>query len=178
MSCNLTKGYALPCKNEIGGFRAIYLANFDDYGFTVASADTGHLLSGLGTLASVFKYDLKNSGNSFVETINSNRDAGTTSFSQVMTAVVTGLNEELDFQLKVMAFGRPIVFVETNGGKVLAMGVTLGAELSGTSKNIEGALEGAVNASLTLTANEPEPAYQLSAGAITALKALVGTQIA
>ena len=177
MACNLTKGYTLPCKNEIGGFRAIYLANYGSYGFTTTSTDAGHQLTDIGTLASVFKYELKNSGNSFVETINSSRDAGTTSFSQVMTAVVTGLNEDLDFQLKMMAFGRPIVFVETNGGKVIAMGITLGAELSGTSKNIEGALEGAVNATLTLTAVEPEPAFQLNASAITALKAIVGANI-
>jgi hypothetical protein len=177
MACNLTLGYSLPCKNEVGGFRAIYLANFADYGFTLNSAASGHNLSSVGTLAEVYKYDLKNSGNSYVETINSNRDAGTTSFTQVMTAVVTGLNEDLDFQLKMMAFGRPIVFVETNGGKVFAMGVTLGAELSGTNKNIEGALEGAVNASLTLTATEPDPSYLLTSSAVTAMKALVVGQI-
>ena len=177
MSCNLSLGYGLPCKNEVGGFRAIYLANYNNYGFTLNSTNTGHNLSSVGTLAEVYKYDLKNSGNSYVETINSNRDGGTTSYTQVMTAVVTGLNEDLDFQLKMMAFGRPIVFVETNGGKVFAVGVTLGAELSGTNKNIEGALEGAVNASLVLTATEPDPSYLLTAGAVTALKALVAANI-
>jgi hypothetical protein len=57
------------------------------------------------------------------------------------------------------------------------MGVTLGAELSGTNKNIEGALEGAVNASLTLTATEPDPSYLLTSSAVTAMKALVVGQI-
>jgi hypothetical protein len=94
-----------------------------------------------------------------------------------MNCVLTGLNEDLTFQLKMLSFGRPIVFVETNGGKILAVGITLGAEVSGTSKNIEGALEGAVNATLTFTANEPDPAYHLNASAITALKLLVGADI-
>ena len=177
MACNITKGYTLPCKSEVGGFRNVYLCNFSDYGFTLSSTESGHQLTDLGTLASVFRYQLKNSGNSFVETINSSRDAGTTSFSQVMNCVLTGLNEDLTFQLKMLSFGRPIVFVETNGGKILAVGITLGAEVSGTSKNIEGALEGAVNATLTFTANEPDPAYHLNASAITALKLLVGADI-
>ncbi len=161
----------------MGGFKAIYLANFSDYGFVLSSTDSGHLLTDLGTLANVYKFDLKNSGNSFTETIQSSRDNGTVAYEQVMTAVLTGLNDDLDFQLKVMAAGRPIVFVETNAGPVLAMGIEHGAELSGTSKNIAGTLEGAVNATLTLTAQESAPAYTLSAGEVTALKLLVGAQI-
>jgi hypothetical protein len=177
MACNLTKGYTLPCKNAVGGFKAVYLANFGEYGFTTASADTGHVLSSLGSLATVYKFDLKNAGNSFAEEIQSSRDNGTTAFNQTFTFVLSGINEDLDFQLKMMAFGRPIVFIETNMGKVLAMGITQGAELSGTMNSIAGTLEGAVNSNLTLTAQEPDPAFHLEAGAITALKVLVGAQI-
>jgi hypothetical protein len=177
MACNLSKGYKLPCKNSVGGFKAIFLANFDDYEFVTSSTDAGHLLSDLGDLASVFKYDLKNSGNAFSEEVLSSRDSGTSAFNQTMTFVLTGLNDQLDFQLKTMAFGRPIVFVETNAGAVLAMGVTQGAELSGTMNSIAGTLEGAVASTLTLTAVEPDPAFHLTAGAVTALKALVGVQI-
>jgi hypothetical protein len=177
MSCNLTKGYTLPCKNTVGGFKAIYLANFDDYDFVTSSTDAGHVLSDLGDLATVFKYDLKNAGNAFAEEIQSDRNNGTTAFNQTMTFVLTGINDQLDFQLKTMAFGRPIVFVETNAGKVLAMGITQGSELTGTMNSIAGTLEGAVASTLTLTAQEPDPAFHLTAGAVTALKALVGSQI-
>lgn len=177
MSCNVSLGYKLPCKNDVGGFKAMYIANFDDYAIVAASSASGHEITSLGTLAAVHKYDLKNSGNSYVETVNSSRDNGTTSYNQVMTAVLTGINKELDFQLKMMSYGNPIVFVEMSSGKVLCMGLTQGAELAGTLKNVAGTLEGAVNATLTLTANEPEPSFLLNASSVTALKALVGTQI-
>ena len=176
MSCLLTKGKAsLVCKNAISGFKAIYIANFDEYNYVTSSTDAGHILTDLGDLTEVFKYALKNTGNSFAQEIISSEDNGTTLFSQVLTFILTKLNKEMEFQVKMMAWGRPQIFVEMNSGQIFLMGLENGCNIAGTS-SVGGAGDSLNGYTLTATANmEKDPIWYLEPAAITALKALVST---
>lgn len=175
MSCDLTKGkIELACKNAISGFKAIYVANFDDYGFITSSTDAGHILTDLGDLAEVFKYELKNTGNNFQQDINSNRDTGTTFFNQVLTFILTKLSKEMEFQVKMMALGRPQIFVEMSSGQVFLMGINEGCEIGGTSA-VGGAKDSLNGYTLTATAQERDPIFYLDDATVTALKVLVST---
>jgi len=180
MSCDISKGKAiLACKDNVGGLKAIYLANYDDYGFTINAGSTaGNVLSGLGALGAtgseVYKYELKNTGNTFTEEITSNRDAGTTSFKQSLNFVTSKLSAEMHFQIKMMAWGRPIIFVESNSGLVFIMGMENGCEVTGKAE-IQGALTGMNGYTMTATAEEKDSIYYLDSTSVTALKALVST---
>lgn len=173
MACDISKGkIQLVCKNAISGFKAIYVANFDDYEFVTSSTDTGHILTDLGDLTEVFKYELKNTGNNFNQDINSNRDTGTTYFNQVLTFILTKLSKEMEFQVKMMALGRPQVFVEMSSGQVFLMGINEGCEISGTSA-VGGAKDSLNGYTLTATGQEREPIFYLDDASVVALKALV-----
>ena len=174
MSCDLNKGLSgLACKNSVAGIRSIYLANWDEYDMVTASGTaSGHVITDLGDLSVVFKYEVKNDGNSFVETIESDRNTGTTVFNQVLTAVLTKISKQKSVQVKLMAWGRVIVFIEFNSGDFLTIGLENGCEVTGTT-NVEGAMTGANNYTLTFTGMEREPAFFLDDASVTALKALV-----
>jgi hypothetical protein len=172
--CSISKGKAsLACKNVISGFKAIYMANFDEYDYVTSSTTAGHVLTDLGDLDEVFKFALKNTGNNFTQEIISSDDTGTTSFSQVLTFILTKLNSEMEFQVKMMAWGRPQIFVEMNTGQFFLMGKDNGCQVTGNSA-VGGAADSLNGYTLTATASmEKDPIWYLSEDAVTALKALV-----
>jgi hypothetical protein len=173
MACDVTKGkVALACKNSVSGIKAIYIANYDDYGFVTESTESGHTLNDLGTLAEVFKYELKNAGNTFQQDINSNRDNGTTFFNQVLNFILTKIGKEMEFQIKMLAWGRPQIFVELNSGQIFLMGKNHGCEIAGNSA-VGGTMDSLNGYTLTATAMEPDPIFYLADAEVTALKALV-----
>jgi hypothetical protein len=177
MSCDISRGKnLLSCKNAVSGLKAIYMANFDDY-FTdddFVSNASGHTMVDLGTLTEVYKFELKNSANTFQQDITSSRDNGTTFFNQVLNFTLTKLSAEMEFQVKMMAWGRPIIFVETNGGIFFAMGVEHGCEIAGNSQ-VQGTMDSLNGYVLTATGMEPAPIYYLNDDTVTALLALVSS---
>jgi hypothetical protein len=175
MSCDISRGKnLLSCKNAVSGLKAIYMANFDDYEFVTQSNASGHTMTDLGTLSTVFKFELKNSANTFQQDITSSRDNGTTFFNQVLNFTLTKLSAEMEFQVKMMAWGRPIIFVETNGGLFFAMGIEHGCEIAGNSQ-VQGTMDSLNGYVLTATGMEPAPIFYLDDATITALEALVSS---
>jgi hypothetical protein len=174
MACDVGKGKRRDCKNAVSGFKKLYLANYDEYNMVTSSTTTGHLLTDIGDLVEVFGYDMKNTGNNFVQTINSSSDNGTTFYNQVLTFILTKLTAEMEFQVKMMAYGSPILFVELRSGQIFAMGLENGCDITGTA-GVGGTMDSLNGYTLTATANEKEPIFYLDSASITALKALVST---
>ena len=175
MACDITKGKnLLTCKDAVSGLKAIYIANYDDYGFTTSSTDAGHLLTDLGSLSDVYKFELKNSGNTFNQDITSSRDNGTTFFNQTINFVLTKLSAEMEFQIKMLAWGRPQIFVEANSGQFFLMGEKHGCEISGKSE-VQGTMDSLNGYTLTAVAMEKDPIWYLTGSMSTALIALVST---
>ena len=175
MACDITKGKALlTCKDAVSGLKAVYIANYDNYTYTTSSTEAGHLLTNLGDLDQVFKFELKNSGNTFTQDITSSRDNGTTFFNQTLNFVLTKLSAEMEFQVKMLSWGRPQIFVETNSGTYFLMGKDHGCEVSGKSE-VQGTMDSLNGYTLTAVAMEQNPIWYLTGSASTALGALVAT---
>ena len=174
MACDITRGkIELECKDAVSGLKSIMLANYADYGFTVSSTTaSGEALTDLGTLAEVFKYELKNTANTFQQDILSSRDNGTTLWTQILNFTLTKVTPDLEYEMKMAALGRPIIFVEANSGQVFVIGQEFGCEISGSSQ-IQGTLDSLNGYVMTATATEKNPIYYLDSGSVTALDALV-----
>ena len=174
MACDVTKGKLdVSCKDAAGGYKAIYLANYGEYDFTTASSEVdGHVLTDLGTLTEVYKFAAKNTANTYDQTINSNRDNGTTTYTQVLNLTLTKLTPEMEYQVRMMSLGRPIIFLELNSGEVLALGLENGTEIAGKSA-VGGTIDSFAGYQLTATGTEAQPNYFLNASAVSSLKALV-----
>lgn len=172
--CDISRGKnELACKNAVSGLKAIYMANYDDYGFvTSATSGSGNLLTSTGSLDEVFKYELKNSGNTFQQDITSNRDTGTTFFNQVLNFVLTKLSAEMEFQVQMMAWGRPQIFVEMNSGQMFLMGKDHGCEIGGNGA-IGGTMDSLNGYTLTATAMEKDLIFYLDSDSIAGVKGAV-----
>ncbi len=153
MACDLTGGRAKPCKDAVGGIRKIHFVDFGDLGGITLTDDE---VTDMDGTFSYHTYDVK--GNSSLETnIQTSLENGTTFFESVVNLTLHKLTKEDNKELKLMAFGRPHVFVETFDGSLLLVGREHGAEVTGGTMVTGTAMGDLQGYTLTLTANEVTP---------------------
>lgn len=172
MSCLISKGKLLGCKDQRGGYKNLYFANYEDYGFVVAA----HEVTSLGTLDEVFKYEVKATTNALTETGTSSEDNGTFLNAQSVAVTLPKLSADLQGQIQLICASRPYVFVEDYNGNILLLGATNGTMASCT-KVTGGAGGDLTGFTLAITAEEGNLSPFLNAAMKTALFALVSNAV-
>ena len=158
MPCNLSAGRNEPCKESVGGLTGVYFLNYTTASFTTnANGEITAFPSG----STVYYYDLKGNS-SYTETVNSSRDNGTTFFSQELVLNLKKLTNEMTTQLKLMAYGRPQIVVNTMSGDALLVGKTQGADVTAGTIQTGAALGDLYGYSVTFTGLEQLPAAFIS----------------
>jgi len=168
MSCLISKGKMLGCKDQRGGIKNIYFANYGNYGFVI----NAHQVTDLDTLDVVFKYEVKATTNALTETGTSSEDNGTFLNAQSVAVTLPKLAADLQAQVQLICAGRPYVFVEDYNGNILLLGATNGT-MSSCTKVTGGAGGDLTGFTLAITAEEGNLSPFLDATTKTALFALV-----
>jgi hypothetical protein len=158
MPCNLSAGRNEPCKESVGGLTGVYFLNFTTASFTTNAAGE---ITAFPSGSTVYYYDLKGNS-SYTETVNSSRDNGTTFFSQELVLNLKKLTNEMTTQLKLMAYGRPQIVVNTMAGDSLLVGKTQGADVTAGTIQTGAALGDLYGYSVTFTGLEQLPAAFIS----------------
>ena len=158
MACNLSAGRNEPCKESVGGLTGVYFLNYTSASF---STNANGEISAYPSGSTVYYYDLKGNS-SYTETVNSSRDNGTTFFSQELTLNLKKLTNEMTTQLKLMAYGRPIIAVTTLAGDTLLVGKTQGADVTAGTIQTGAALGDLYGYSVVFTGLEQLPAGFIS----------------
>ena len=163
MSCNLTKGRNITCRDTVGGIKAIYFAQFDEVASYVTAS--GELTDfDLGASDDIYKYTLKRGTASCTETITGSSENGTVFYTPSVQIMLHKLTKEDQNQVKLLASNRLVIFLElnevltaNNHNVLLALGLENGMELnSGT--NATGAAFGDMNGyTLTFDGMERDP---------------------
>lgn len=168
MACELTRGRKEPCKDVVGGLKNIYFVDFGDLGTVTKTDDEITNLTGDSSNdLTAFKYELKGNS-SFEQTVTASRENGTVFYEQTLNLTLKKLSKEDNKELKLLAYGRPHVAVEDYNGNVFMMGLEHGADVSGGTI-VSGASMGDLSGyTLTLTAQEREPANFMASDTIDA----------
>ena len=162
MACNLSAGRNEPCKESVGGLTGVYFINFSTGSFTYKTpGDPSTEITAFPSSSTAYYYDLKGNS-SYTETVNSSRDNGTTFFSQELTLNLKKLTNEMTTQLKLMAYGRPQIVVNTMAGDSLLVGKTQGADVTAGTIQTGAALGDLYGYSVTFTGLEQLPAAFIS----------------
>jgi hypothetical protein len=170
MPCEfITSGRLLECTNNTSGLKNAYFAKWLDYGFTVASSE----MTGLGTLAEVFKFELKNVGNIPLETETASVDNGTVFYDGKIDLVLVGLTAPLLNQAKLLSRDRSVIFLEDNNGKFHCFGISNGANKTTGTREIGGDLGGFYGLKMSFQTLEPDTAPILDSATVTSLLAIV-----
>ena len=154
MSCNLTKGRNITCRDTVGGIKAIYFAQFDEVTAYAegTSTDVGSLVTfTMGASDDIYKYTLKRGTASCTETITGSSENGTVFYTPSVEIMLHKLTKEDQNQIKLLASNRLVIFLElnevltaNNHNVLLALGLENGMELN-AGTNATGAAFGDMN---------------------------------
>ena len=130
MACTIANGRVEQCKDSVSGLRNIYFINYQiepsHVTYDVTNTD---LITPVTNVDTLYKYELKSTENSFEQTINSDRNNGTTFFTQTLNIKLKKQDIATSKNVKLLAYGRPHVVVETNAGQFFLMGLNHGADV-------------------------------------------------
>ena len=161
MACNLAAGRNEVCKESVGGIQGVYFVNYTSSLANITDGESDDLISTLPAGLTAYYYELKGTS-AYTETVNSSRENGTTFFNQELTLNLKKLTAEMTTQLKLMAYGRPQIFIHTMNGDTLLVGQREGADLTGGTIQTGGALGDLYGYSITFTGMEQYPASFVS----------------
>lgn len=166
MSCDITSGFELGCRDNAGGLKNLYILSGSIDAITGADAGLITDLSGSGVF---YKFELFRQTSDFSEAISATPENGTVFYDQSVNATFFKMQSATRNQVRVLAKNPDLkIIVESNNGSVDGVGTffLIGQEngaqlLSGTAQT--GTAFGDLNGySLTFSGQEPEPASELS----------------
>ena len=126
MACDITSGRLEPCKDSVGGLKAVYFINYDT-GLFANLTFTLEEITALTTPVTCFKYELKGA-NSFDEANENSRENGTSFWTGTGTFVFKKQDLATQKELKLLSYGRPHMILEGYDGNFRLAGVKNGCE--------------------------------------------------
>lgn len=156
MSCDLSLGRKLSCKEAVAGIKEVYFVNYGGIGTVTLTDDEVTDLTGVSGALTAFKYELKGN-NSFETAVQSSRENGTTFFESTLTISLGKLSKEDHKEIKLLIYGRPHIFIRDYNDNVFLMGKDQGCDVTAGNFSTGNALGDFNGYSLTLTAMEKLP---------------------
>lgn len=168
MSCALTTGYALGCRNSVGGIRNVRLAPFA--GVTVATNGSGTVTGVTTSPASGFYlYDLPKQTSQFTETITASTENGTVFYQQDLQIILNRMAVALRNEIRLIAQQRIVAIVQDRNNNFWMLGADSGLELTAGTAQTGTAMGDRNGYDITLTALETFPMQAVSSGIVAAL---------
>jgi len=168
MACDIiTKGRKLPCKDNRVGIKLIDFAVYDSEGFSVSGQEITTLP---GWLTDVYRYEVKATGNSLVETSTTDMEKRTVEVKQVLSVLLQKITKASEVELLALIYSTVIAFVHDYNGNVYAVGIDTGLDATTSTKSTD---DGGYK--LTLEAGDTAFSPFLSSGAISDLADLVSS---
>lgn len=178
MSCNITVGRGLSCKDSVSGLKAIYIVNYDDLDYENVAFDatnTDEVETWTpATQLNMYKYELKGA-NGFETTIESSRENGTTVFNGALSIQLKKQDVATHKTIKLLAYGRPRIVVRTMTNQFFLMGLEQGADVEGGSISTGQAMTDFNGYSLNFVSSETIPSPFIKCSTEAELKVVFNT---
>ena len=161
MSCNLTAGIQLSCRDNVGGVATAYITDFTNIiSITQNSGDTITAISGTGIF---YEFQLIRTSSQYTETVNASLENGTVFYTQELVTYFAKLSQDKRNILKTLAQSpRLAVVIVDNNGDSFYLGETYGMFVSAGTSVTGKALGDANGYNITFQALEINPMNELS----------------
>lgn len=157
MACTtISAGRDFQCNDGLGGLVSIYVIPFTDV-LSRITKDSDDIITAIsaGSTIEVFKFDLREDGNSFEEASEQSRENGTSFVTQTLTVVLKRQDASSRKQLQLLSYGRPQVIIEDANGTFRLAGLEFGSDVT-VNASSGGALSDMNGYNLTFEARERE----------------------
>ena len=174
MSCDITSGFTLGCRDNSGGIKNLYILSGS---VDTIVGDSAGLISEMTGSGTFYKFELFRQTSDYTETITSTPENGTIFYEQSVNAIFFKLQTATRNQMRVLAQNPNLkVIVQTNNtdntSTYAYLGQRNGLQLTGGT-GATGTAFGDLNGyTLTFVGQEPEPASFVSASSETELLAV------
>jgi len=164
MSCLLTQGYTLGCRDSIGGIQEAYIGNFNSLQtYTFGGDDT---ISGFtGGTVSYFTFEQEMESGTFNQEGQYSTENGTVFFDQQLTLMFHKNDSALRNQLLILSQANLSVIVKDQRGEYWLMGLQNGVRAINGAQNTGKSFGDMNGVTITLQGKEPEPSHRISATA-------------
>jgi hypothetical protein len=175
MSCDITSGFTLGCRDNTGGVKSIYILSGSVTNVVDASEGSISAITGSGIF---YNFELFRQTSDFTEEVAVTPENGTVVYNQTMNAVFFKLQTSTRNQIKVLAQNPDIkMIVETNNftntSRYLYVGEEYGVQLLTGTGGTGTAFSDRNGYALTFTGVEPNPSSFISASNATELLAVM-----
>lgn len=169
MACDILAGRTRPCKQSLGGLGKLFLFNYVENPFTVAS---GVATAINPSLTVVYEFEIEGDGNNVSESIVSDRNSGTSLNTQTSTIVLKKIDATTSELLNTLTYGFPMAVVKDRNGIYHAIGIDDGIDF--TVVQSTGGAKGELNGyTLTGVSTTGALSPKLDSSTVTAFLALV-----
>ena len=111
MSCSLTTGYALGCRDSVGGIKTVFVQAFNPTG-SVNTNGSGTVTGFTGFSSGFYEYDLTKATSSMTETLNASMENGTLFYTPEVTFTINKLQVAVRNELRLLARNRLLAIVQ------------------------------------------------------------------
>ena len=160
MSCNLTAGIPLGCRDNVGGLKTLWITDFTNIeSITSNTGDTITQISGTGTY---YEFQLIRTTSQLTETVNASLENGTVYYQGEIVTFFSKLDQAKRNILKTLAQSQRLSIVaEDNNGNYFYLGQTYGCFISAGTSVTGKALGDANGYNMTFQYLEPNPMNEL-----------------
>lgn len=167
MSCLINNGYALGCKDNLGGVQEVYIGSFS--GDTTFAYDSNDVITGVTGANTFYTFEQRQEQAEFVQTGNHSIENGTNYWEQVVSLIFTKNTADLRNTLKLLSQSTLFVIVKDQNGTYFWVGEQNGADLTSSTASAGKAFSDLNGVTVSITAKEPSPARVITASAFAAL---------
>ena len=145
MSCNLSAGRLVSCKDTLGGIKTIFIGKayannaVTNSGFVADGTDELQIntmgfenwSSAESNVMTLYRYELRPNLSSMTVNVTANKDNGTTFYTQTLSVTLQKLDAAMNNELKLIGYARPQIFILDTNDNLWMMGATNGCDLTG-----------------------------------------------
>lgn len=160
MSCNLTAGICLGCRDNVGGLKKMWISDFCNIkSIDYDSDEYITTISGSGTF---YSFELIRTSSQHTETVNASLENGTVFYQGETVVYFSKLDQDKRNILKALAQSQRLaIIIEDNNGDYFYLGETYGSYISAGTSVTGKALGDANGYNMTFAYMEPNPMNQL-----------------
>lgn len=161
MSCNLTAGIQLGCRDNVGGLKTMWITDYCNIDqITQSSGDTITQISGTGEF---YCFELIRTSSQHTETVNASLENGTVFYQGETVTYFSKLDQATRNILKTLAQSQRLaIVIEDNNGSLFFLGQTYGCFVSAGTSVTGKALGDQNGYNITFQYLEPNPMNELS----------------
>lgn len=169
MSCLITSGYPLQCRDNSGGIQNIYIGAYNGSSLTYTIGGTGSITGFTGSTVSFYTFNQPLESSTFNQAGAFSTENGTSMYTQTVEMVMQKLSAAATTKINTLGQGVWRIIVLDQNGKYWLIGAQNGARVSAATPGVGKAMGDLNGAVITFEAKEPLTAYEVDSAAALAL---------